>query len=436
MNPEQDLSAVEVQSAPRESFLNRRSSRRSLLKGVVKGGIGALALSTPFISGRDGAEKPISPDIVSPEELSEYGIQILNTDETQLYIRKSAFEEFDIFKDAKEGKIKGSVIITLVDDDSLSWDAMGRVDDKLVRTLGLAIIEDPIKYVDENYDEIRKNAEVEFEARRSSYKRSLQDLKMLNDGSLSGVVRDDLDSLRAQRKLFPDNPVLLKPLDAQILATQERLKRIESGEEREILTDEIEEDLARLQQAELVLRSTTTRDDAIEYFEKDSPVLGMIGRPEKGIAFSSSRFTERQKELGAQLDEISPNWKDNIYIFVSVGGRLTPKPKDSFPQQGWYEKYKRPFLFPIFLPDQYVVDISDPNMRGGTAFVLRHELSHYGTEGNLHDERQTDLKALDSLAGASDRFQNSGDTSGYPFVFKNKHGITYARKSSNSSSNA
>lgn len=438
MNIEQNESPVQASSeSNRTGILHRKISRRALLKGMVPAALGTAALLSPLSRAGEGQDEiPLLPDVLSDEELGQFGISIHNTPETELYIRKSAFEEFDIFRDAKDGRTKG-VVITLVDDDSLSWDAMGRIPDEFLKTLGQAIAQDPVKFVEENYESLIESYQVQIDTSRSAYQANLSDLYDLDQGVLDERISETVNELEGQKQRAGVSELITKALDSQIQLLINRLIRIKSGEERELIVQAIEDDMARMQEAEEILAQIGTKTDAVKYYEKDSPVLGMIGRPENGINFSNEeRFTPRQKELGEKLDQMDPGWKDKIFLFVSVGGKLTPKPDQSYPQRDWYKIHKNssfgflpiPLASQIPIPGQYLVDMSDPQLRGGASFVLRHELGHYEPEENLHDERKTDLKALDSLAQASVRYQEMGDDRGYPFIFKNSHGLTYAQK--------
>jgi len=404
-----------------QGFLDRKTSRRGFLSGLVKGGLGAGAIGAGISAQKDfsGEQMLLPQDILSPEELSASNIRINNTSETELYLRKEVFD-FDLFKDAKEGKLD-EVVITLVDDDSLSWNALGKIDDEFVRTLAMATEEDPIEYVEKNYDDIRKDGQRDFESRQSLYAKGLEELRLLNEGELAPRLEQEIKDM--EDAVLPNIkiPQAKKFIDSMLESKRERLQRIADGTEREILVKRIENDLALIQQAQELLDSTQDIDAAKEYFSNQSHTYGRIVRAKGGIDFSDrERFTQRQADMGAKLDSLDPEWHNKVFVLVSVGGRMTPKPEDSYPEPDWYEL--RP---PSFNPDDYLVDML--NSRAAGLHVMRHEVMHYD-DGKLVDEGITDRRALDSMGEAALRLKENKDTSGYSFVYKNKHGITYAKK--------
>lgn len=419
MNTEQADSAIQPPEEE-QSLFDKKTSRRGFLSGLIKTGVGAGAIAAGISIPKDySGERRLLPDTLTSEELAENRIRIINSKDTELYLRNEVFD-FDLFRDAKEGKID-EVVITLVDGDSLSWNALGKVDDEFTRKLGQVISEDPDVYVEENYDKIREDGERDLESAQKSYNTALEDMKLLNEGQLHIRIEEEIKNLEDNViSKIGDNALGKKLIGSMIDGQKERLKRIEDGSERENLTQKIELNLKKIEEAQDLLDSTATKEDAKEYFGSKSSTYGRIVKAPGGFDFNGDhRFSDRQREMGESLTGLDSAWTNKVYIFISVGGELMPKPEDSFAEPDWYAHHP-----PSIDPDAYIVDLKES--RGVGPYVLRHEVSHYD-DGKLLDEGITDRKALDSIARASERYKKDQDTGGYAFVFKNKHGITFAK---------
>lgn len=417
MNPEQTDSVIQPSEEKRSPF-GENTSRRGFLSRLVKGSIGAAVLVSPIPSGRSNEDEGLPSDILTSEDLKKNRIRINNSKETELFLRKEIFD-FDLFRDAKEGKID-EVIITLVDDDSLSWNALGKLDDKFAQTLGQVISEDPDVYVRENYGDIREGGERDLENAQKSYNTALEDMKLLNEGQLHIRIEGEIKNLEDNISSKMGESAFGKKVIGNMIENQKkRLERIENGSERKNLTEKIELSLKRIEEAQELLANTATEEDAKEYFGSKSSTYGRIVKAPGGFDFNNSnRFSDRQREMGESLTELDSAWTKKVHIFISVGGELMPKPEQSFAQPDWYTHYP-----PSINPDAYIVDLKESKAVG--SYVLRHEVSHYD-DGKLLDEGITDKRALDSIAKASGRYKKNQDTGGYAFIFKNKHGITFA----------
>lgn len=424
MNTEQADSVIQLPEEE-QGLLNKKTSRRGFISGLIRTGIGAGAIAAGISIPKDySGERRLLPDTLTSEELAANRIRIINSKDTELYLRNEVFD-FELFRDAKEGKID-EVVITLVDNDSLAWNAFGEIDDEFVRTLGQSIARDPEKYVDENYESIREDSLSTLESTQKSYQRALSDLKLLNDGELIPTIEEEIRKLEEEGLAKITNKIGRELIENQIKAMRERIQRIEDGSERDILVDSIEKNRVTIERTQELLDNTNDRESAVNYFSNNSSTYGQIVKANNGIDFSNSdRFTQRQRNLGEKLDSMEPNWKNKVYVFISVGGRFTPKPEDSYPDPDWYEMYDNSAHFFAFLnPEAYLVDMA--HTRAGAPHILRHEVSHY-REGKLAPERETELRALASMTKASNRYRQEGDSGGYAFVFKNKHGITFAK---------
>lgn len=120
----------------------------------------------------------------------------------------------------------------------------------------------------------------------------------------------------------------------------------------------------------------------------------------------------------------NPEWDGKVYLYLCVRGQsLKPNPADSYPTPDWFQtkQYEHGM-------DDYDV-IPKGRDRSTAGFFMRHEASHY--EPNLilpsHNEHDTDHLALDGIHQAWEKYQASGDTSGYPFVFVTDKGITITK---------
>ncbi|MBI4100212.1 twin-arginine translocation signal domain-containing protein [Candidatus Microgenomates bacterium] len=107
---------------------------------------------------------------------------------------------------------------------------------------------------------------------------------------------------------------------------------------------------------------------------------------------------------GPEFFKKHPELAKKVFIYLAVGGPRAPRPEDS---------YLDP-RFPM------------PRIPG---FTLRHEISHYNWDtGVVHSENESDSMAFDSIINAFNKFRQNEDTSGYPFVFVNKHGVTVTKQ--------
>lgn len=112
-----------------------------------------------------------------------------------------------------------------------------------------------------------------------------------------------------------------------------------------------------------------------------------------------------------------PEYEKRMYMFLSVGGALTPHPENSYPTpeivlEGCEEQPIRDFDYYRFFPR--------PN---NPAFVLFHEAGHYHIRLSK-GEWMADNYAIDMMTYNSNRYKITGDTRSFPFVFVNSEGLT------------
>lgn len=114
--------------------------------------------------------------------------------------------------------------------------------------------------------------------------------------------------------------------------------------------------------------------------------------------------------------------KNKYYIFLGIEG-IEPDPQNSYPDPTFLDQLRVKEDSPQSLVGvgKYRFDSSTDFNKKLPSFILRHELSHYATP----IEDQADAIAYEGLMGAWTRLQ-SGDTTGYPFIFKNANGLTVA----------
>lgn len=122
------------------------------------------------------------------------------------------------------------------------------------------------------------------------------------------------------------------------------------------------------------------------------------------------------REINPEFLRQNPEFERKVYIYLAVGGDLKPKPEESYPNPKQFGRYRNS-LWGSFGYDRRLTSES-------LGFILNHEIHHYNPLGNNHGEFETDLLTVNHIAGAWKKFQETGDTTGYPFVFATDKGIT------------
>lgn len=163
-----------------------------------------------------------------------------------------------------------------------------------------------------------------------------------------------------------------------------------------------------------------------DYFENDGP----WGQLVKGKDIPGYYWMSKKPETKNFLLH-HPEAANKIYIFLAVGAKGAPLPKHSYPEPKWIEQYstgdpKEGWNYRFFSPF--------------TGFTLRHEISHYETypfnrNSSYPHEWETDTLAYKRIKEAWEKFQSTGDSTGYPFVFVTKDGITITKSQKTSSKN-
>ncbi len=394
------------------SVLERKIGRRRLLKGIARGMAG---LTTAAVLGRlaiapeeewplsslilDTKEyqppelppkpKELPPDVLTEEELKKANIVINQNSNVQLYLRKEALQ-FQLFADAAEGRIDG-VVISLIDHDRLSWNAVGKLPLD-ARIAWQAFEFHPSEYPEYYWQELAKY----WQEASSYYQKQMSE---------------------SQRRInFYQSPEGSQPLEGG--------DRNELIQEELQIQQEVKQELERTKQELAILED---RKRAIEHYAQDPPVApqGMFNGP--------GGFTDEYLQLITDLSpqtrrriaflKSHPEWRKKAYIYLSVGKEYAPKPSQSYPNPEWFEQY----------PDGEVFIKSEKVPLPG--FIFRHEIAHYEeNKGGEESEKETDRIAFEKVVQAWRKYQQSGDTSGYPFVFVTPEGITITKKIGNSKS--
>lgn len=310
---------IPVDMETRREFLVRLPQRATAI-AVSASTLGVVAACEPN-QRPDG----VSKDTLTEPQLKQANISINNTFETKLFLRKGVFE-IPVFRDAKEGRIKG-VIISLVDNDVLSWNAISRVE---------------------------------------------------------GDARFIWEMLHPSPKTWPEE------------AWQNMRKRLEANPETP------KEDLEIIQ---------GPRDKAIEYYLEN----GLPGDTRPMGTFYRTEPLVRDLQYYGRL-----NLLGKMFIYVCVGKSNKPDPSDSYPTPSWFEvSAADKGKYPVQMKGR-----DDPS----AGFIIRHESFHYKSDGGRYGEYETDLLAFDSITKAWKKFKETGDSSGYIFVFVNDRGITITKK--------
>lgn len=131
---------------------------------------------------------------------------------------------------------------------------------------------------------------------------------------------------------------------------------------------------------------------------------------EKSPGFES--LYKRQQEF---LNDF-PDKANTNYIFVAVGGDKTPIPDQKINPQMYREK-KSGGISPPDANDQYKYDW--PAFAG---IILEHEVQHYKNNEEVNNEQTADALALESVKKI-----NQNDPKSFNFIFRNLHGLTYAK---------
>lgn len=361
-------------------------SRRSFLKKVGKYAIAGLTLATglppdtlptsPAIhfqareKGFPVKRSELPSDILSEEELKRNNITIYQTADIQLHLRREALK-LPILKDAIEGKING-VVISLVDSETLGWKHTAKLPED-AKAVWQATHPHPSEYTEEEWQEMTKGEQ--------------QSIKHHQD---------------------------------HIKSLQEKLGQGNNKEQRDRIINELMEAHKSLQESQLMMEILQDRQKAIDYFSENWIGKGqylLITREffEKEYLYLKNYPQAYQRALAITEH---PEFSNKAYIYLSVKGESAPDPTLSFPNIDMFLKNQDPNR------DLNSYTVLPKQIPGSTGFSLRHEVAHY-VAGKM--EGIADELALEQIEEAWKKYQETGDSSKYAFVFINKKGVTITK---------
>lgn len=402
----------------KSGILGRKMTRRQFGKDLAKLGLVGAALSTGVVSARDlmpeAEPKPkeyprpteLPADVLTEEELKKAGIKIYQTDSIQLYLRRNALEEIPLFKDAAGGK--EGVVISLVDHHSLSWNAVEKLPQD-ARLIFQTVFPHPSEYSEHDWQELREYLRVNREDDLDRIPSWQERLDELDSGELEKQTREKLDQLR--KSLEEGKPSFWQKVEPsyseEIEEAEKKLAKILSGEERERIQGILEFSQQSVAKANIILGD---RKQAIAYRAQEEGPLGVHTRAKSLQDQNPKSIDSPSHRRRLIFVQNHPQWLAKRYLYISVGGESRPHPLQSYPlpefSGGYYE-----------LPDTH------------PGFITHHEVAHYKEdEPWVEGEDETDRIAYERLMKAWQKFQETGDTTGYPFVFVTPEGITITKK--------
>lgn len=378
-------------------------SRRRLLGLGVKTGLG-VAIAGPVLFGKRSSientslnisvvPEAIRDDILTAEELEKAHIKIYPTPDVKLYLRRSALE-IPIFKDAKDGKING-VVISLVDHDRISWNAIDRLppDPKSVLQK-LRREKNPKNWPESYWQDLKKRTQSALNSHQQSKKIFTEDLAMVISGEREKKVRDNVI---LYRKLVAQDGTDVKELTKSLKYLESELEDIFNGTRVTQLQQSIAREERLIKEADnarVILHGPRNR--AIEYFA------------EYGVSEPNGLMVMPLAEYG-----------NKAYIYLAVKGESMPHPSQSFPSPDQFKVYPK--------MNGYDEVLHKETMTPG--FILGHEAAHYEADEWSERERESAANRLayELLMRAWRQYQETGSTSGYPFVFMTKEGVTITK---------
>lgn len=363
-----------------QDFINTlpNGSRREFIRNTGNLGFGLMFvpsfLTKPFTVNTSPPEQEDLPrDILTLEELAKANIVINQTENTQLFLRRSALD-IPVFKDSLDGKI-GGVTISLIDGQNVSWDAVKSIPDE-ASTVFYANNIDPQDYTDSDWEDLEKEFSNRFSLNQSLYYQMQMEKGGLNEGGHSSDTNDQKASQERLKQLYDELPRIATQLDY----------------ERGIL--------------ETIKAGGKTK---IDYFRKNYG-------PQGQFIYTVDKAFEDHPE---RLEKIPTELRNKVYIYVVVGGQYEPNPSMSFPSPNRFTVRNN--------PNKTDYDI-EPHGAYSTA-ILEHESGHYnGPNKATNNEYYADHNGFNRTMKGWVELKKTGDDSVYPFIFKNKNGLTIGEK--------
>lgn len=406
----------------------RQISRRTFLKWGAAA-VGSALVGTFFGNPPEAVKKTLTPlkkpskedfsDLLSEEELEAVHIRIYQTPNVKLYLRKGIFD-FPLFRDAKEKKLP-EVAIVLVDHGSLSWNASERLATQ-PRIVWQAINMHPKDYPEEYWQERITEEEESLNDWTGWKKEDEERLSKLLSGELEREMQEELE----QAKKWSTSGYDKKYWQARANELQKELNKILTGSKKQELEDEIKEEQDRINEVTKELKILKDRPRAIAKEAEEIGPQGTIVRlnPESPEYQKAPEYAEKIKKLLQKY----PQLENKVFIFLTVGGRQKPHPTQSYPQPEQFIEW------PSWMMSQVREEGKEEHsyrfvapFTAGT--ILWHEMHHYqGSGEKMASEYPTDTRVLESITSAWEKYQATGDSSGYPFIFTTKEGIIVTKQ--------
>lgn len=404
------------------SIKQTKITRRNFLKIAGLAGAGLL-LGTPVSACRNPddltSNKLVSPipetgqilpdsipenmrdEILTDEELKEAHIKIYQTSDVQLFLRKNALS-MPIFKDAATGKIVG-VTISLIDSETITWNAVNKLPED-TRSLWQKFETHPRQWKENTWQDLRQR----YIPQKTRYfeegiKIHEKELAEITSGEREKLYRSLINYAKSDISANSQNDALkLKETIENLKRYEKELETLVSGRETQRVTTRISTEKRLLERARKELDILKgPRDKAVEYYAENGleSVQGLLIQP------SSTLNGGR------------------VYIYICVKGQSKPQPQQSFP---------RPEQFQVFYNKDGTYDVFSDDEIDSAGFILHHEQGHYEDKRQDEDqkkrEREADRIAYEHLMKAWRKYRETGDTTGYPFIFVTKEGVTITQK--------
>lgn len=423
-----------------EKVVHKSTTRRNLLRWGAKAAGTGLVAATIGLSSEEDHDNPrlntssakkisipkppenLPEDVITPEELKRFNISINPTQETQLYLHRSALD-LKIFKDAVEGK-SGGVVISLVDNNTLTWNATDKLPPD-ARLMWQAKEVHPSEYP--NWEQYFKIKEKKTEELIKYWQ------KELNDIASGKAEMEILKSIKSYSDAESER-------DRERLEYwQKQLEDLRSGRREPEIKEFITLDQKKLEDIQEL--KGTNRQGIIQHFLNVGTSLGehVNGQLVERIAMTDETpdpmdlwfpYPFKIKRTRTRYNYIRnhhPSWLKKTYLYVCVGNGKKPHPNQSFLGPDDFEVSeddKKAFGYHV------KVKRTMPSSTYTPGFTLRHELGHYGNNPDqefVEREAGADDFALQSLLNAWQKYQQNGDTSGYSFIFATPEGLTFTK---------
>ncbi|MBI2039737.1 hypothetical protein HYT18_01565 [Candidatus Microgenomates bacterium] len=415
---------------------HHRLSRRTFLKGTVVtiGGVGAVLVEVNLGWIRSLLDKLPVPDVpprekfndlLEPEQLRINGIRIYQTSRVKLYLREGIFD-FPLFKDAKEGKIVG-VNIVLVDHTSLSWNASEKLSEE-ARLVWQAFSVHPQEEPEDYWRSKIKQAEDDVKSAQERIQSWQERMSKFTTGEYQKEVEESIaDYQRWIQEIT--SPQLRGEYEESLRYWEEKLRKIKNGELKKEYEENIASNQSLADEGNKELAILRDQPRAIAHEAENGGPQGSFTRLDRYQKMKEEykgkypQLEQRHKELFVNYPELH----NQVFIYIVVGGEFKPHPQQSYLEPGWFQEYPWiPQLRDVGREKAYH-RYSEPFTAGTT---LRHEAFHYESEGekSAADEYDADTRVFESVVSAWEKYQQTGDTSSYPFVFVTREGITVTKK--------